>query len=94
MRGGERREGRGVGDEEERGERVRGWEGEDLNRGKGEKGERGRGDEGGEKGGRLNGRESWLMCPVIDRYFELLKESKVKGYLFQQQNYVPKDPTL
>ncbi|MCJ1352331.1 MAG: hypothetical protein MMC33_002315 [Icmadophila ericetorum] len=25
-----------------------------------------------------------------DRYFELLKESKVRGYLFQQQNYIPK----
>lgn len=25
----------------------------------------------------------------IDRYFELLKESKVRGYLFQQQNYLP-----
>jgi hypothetical protein len=28
---------------------------------------------------------------VLERYFELLKESKVKGYLFQQQNYVPKE---
>lgn len=26
---------------------------------------------------------------VLDRYFELLKESKVRGYLFQQQNYLP-----
>ncbi|KAI9657759.1 MAG: hypothetical protein M1821_002935 [Bathelium mastoideum] len=25
-----------------------------------------------------------------DRYFELLKDAKVKGYLFEQQNYVPK----
>jgi len=25
-----------------------------------------------------------------DRYLELLKESKVKGYLFEQQNYVEK----
>ncbi|OAF59097.1 hypothetical protein VC83_04139 [Pseudogymnoascus destructans] len=24
-----------------------------------------------------------------ERYFELLKESKVRGYLFQQQNYIP-----
>lgn len=24
-----------------------------------------------------------------DRYFELLKESKIRGYLFQQQNYLP-----
>jgi hypothetical protein len=28
---------------------------------------------------------------AIERYFELLKESKVKGYLFEQQNYVPKE---
>ncbi|KAI9695293.1 MAG: hypothetical protein M1820_008755 [Bogoriella megaspora] len=26
-----------------------------------------------------------------ERYLELLKESKVKGYLFQQLNYVPKE---
>lgn len=26
-----------------------------------------------------------------ERYMELLKESKVRGYLFQQQNYVPKE---
>ncbi|MCJ1414848.1 hypothetical protein MMC32_001177 [Xylographa parallela] len=25
-----------------------------------------------------------------DRYLELLKESKVRGYLFEQQNYIPK----
>lgn len=25
-----------------------------------------------------------------ERYFELLKESKIRGYLFEQQNYVPK----
>jgi len=25
-----------------------------------------------------------------ERYFELLKESRVKGYLFEQQNYTPK----
>ncbi|KAI9838621.1 MAG: hypothetical protein M1819_004935 [Sarea resinae] len=24
-----------------------------------------------------------------DRYFELLKESKIRGFLFDQQNYVP-----
>ncbi|MCJ1301892.1 hypothetical protein MMC08_004693 [Hypocenomyce scalaris] len=29
-----------------------------------------------------------------DRYLELLKESRVKGYLFEQQNYVPKDSAL
>ena len=27
-----------------------------------------------------------------ERYMELLPESKVRGYLFQQQNYIPKDP--
>lgn len=26
---------------------------------------------------------------IAERYFELLKESKVRGYLFQQQNYIP-----
>ncbi|RAL66674.1 hypothetical protein DID88_006356 [Monilinia fructigena] len=25
-----------------------------------------------------------------DRYFELLKESKIRGYLFEQQNYTKK----
>ena len=25
----------------------------------------------------------------LERYFELLKESKIRGYLFQQQNYLP-----
>ncbi|MCJ1249155.1 hypothetical protein MMC30_006378 [Trapelia coarctata] len=29
--------------------------------------------------------------PLRERYLELLKESKVRGYLFQQQNYVPKE---
>ena len=24
-----------------------------------------------------------------ERYFELLKEAKVRGYLFEQRNYVP-----
>ena len=27
----------------------------------------------------------------LERYFELLKESRVRGYLFEQQNYVPKE---
>ena len=27
----------------------------------------------------------------LERYLELLQDAKVKGYLFQQQNYVPKD---
>lgn len=26
-----------------------------------------------------------------ERYFELLKESKIRGYLFEQQNYIPKE---
>lgn len=26
----------------------------------------------------------------VERYFELLKDAKVKGYLFAQQNYVDK----
>ena len=30
-----------------------------------------------------------LIC--ADRYLEQLKHSKVKGYLFQQQNYVSKE---
>ena len=28
---------------------------------------------------------------AIERYFELLKESKIRGHLFEQQNYVPKE---
>lgn len=27
---------------------------------------------------------------LIERYLELLKDSKIKGYLFEQQNYIPK----
>jgi hypothetical protein len=32
----------------------------------------------------------WLRANMtgIERYFELLKDAKVKGYLFAQQNYV------
>ena len=26
-----------------------------------------------------------------ERYMELLPQAKVRGYLFEQQNYVPKD---
>ncbi|EPE36463.1 hypothetical protein GLAREA_05801 [Glarea lozoyensis ATCC 20868] len=30
-------------------------------------------------------------CGVLrERYFELLKESKIRGYLFEQGNYIPK----
>ena len=25
----------------------------------------------------------------IERYFKALKEGKIKGYMFEQQNYVP-----
>jgi len=34
-----------------------------------------------------------MFCAFLraDRYLEQLKHSKVKGYLFQQQNYVPKE---
>lgn len=30
---------------------------------------------------------------LTERYFELLKNAKVKGYLFQQQNYNDMDPS-
>ena len=35
---------------------------------------------------------NWLTRRLhrTERYFELLKESKVKGHLWQQQNYAPK----
>ena len=33
---------------------------------------------------------NWLIGWMIDRYLELLKDSKVRGYLFEQQNYIPK----
>jgi hypothetical protein len=29
-----------------------------------------------------------LLTEPAERYFELLKDAKVKGYLFAQQNYV------
>ncbi len=28
---------------------------------------------------------------VLERYFELLKDAKVRGYLFEQQNYFEKE---
>ncbi|RDW84280.1 NADH-ubiquinone oxidoreductase subunit 5 [Coleophoma cylindrospora] len=44
-----------------------------------------------EKCGALRGeRASSIGKYSPERYFELLKESKVRGYLFEQQNYVPK----
>ncbi|KAL5347557.1 hypothetical protein ACLOAV_007870 [Pseudogymnoascus australis] len=39
-----------------------------------------------EKCGALRGEDARNS---IQRYFELLKESKIQGYLGQQQNYVP-----
>ena len=32
-------------------------------------------------------REGKRANDVVERYLELLKESKVRGYLFQQQNH-------
>lgn len=31
-----------------------------------------------------------LMGVSAERYFELLKEARVRGYLFEQQNIIPK----
>lgn len=33
----------------------------------------------------------WGIGGRVERYFEALKESRVRGYLFQQQNYLPGD---
>lgn len=30
------------------------------------------------------------LMGLAERYFEALKDAKVRGYLFEQQNYVPK----
>lgn len=30
-------------------------------------------------------------CAMVERYFEALKESRIRGYLFQQQNSLPGD---
>ena len=35
----------------------------------------------------MNARADWLT----ERYFEALKDAKVRGYLFEQQNYIGKD---
>jgi len=46
----------------------------------------------GERGGmKATGRAAVrkALTRVIERYLEQLKHSKVKGYLFEQQNYVP-----
>lgn len=41
---------------------------------------------------RREGINHLLNCGKLrERYLELLQDAKVKGYLFQQQNYVPKD---
>jgi hypothetical protein len=33
--------------------------------------------------------EAWLLIRGTERYLELLKDSKVKGYLFAQGNILP-----
>lgn len=33
---------------------------------------------------------NYVWC-VIDRYFELLKDAKIKGYLFEEKNYFNKE---
>ena len=35
--------------------------------------------------------ELMVFLWAVERYFELLKEAKVRGYLFEQRNYVPKE---
>lgn len=37
-----------------------------------------------------DGSEERLLIVYAERYFELLKDAKVKGYLFAQQNYIEK----
>lgn len=32
-----------------------------------------------------------MLTPEAERYLELLKNAKVKGYLFEQQNYFSKE---
>lgn len=32
--------------------------------------------------------EIWADLCLAERYFELLKDAKIKGYLFAQQNYL------
>lgn len=35
-----------------------------------------------------SGREFYILTPyAIDKYFELLHERKIKGYLFEEKNY-------
>ena len=46
-------------------------------------------------------RRSWRIIPgetdtqeanwYTERYFEALKDAQIRGYLFQQQNYIPGD---
>ena len=41
---------------------------------------------------RVGGRGStYANITPSERYLELLKEAKIKGYMFQQKNYIPKD---
>ena len=38
------------------------------------------------------GDKDWrMLTSSIERYFKALKEGKVVGYLFEQQNYIPKE---
>ncbi|RPA92003.1 hypothetical protein L873DRAFT_1831273 [Choiromyces venosus 120613-1] len=40
---------------------------------------------------RREGVNHLARCGVLrERYMELLKEAKIKGYIFEQKNYVPK----
>ena len=35
--------------------------------------------------------ESFSLTESAERYLQLLPEAKIRGYLFEQQNYVPKE---
>jgi len=39
---------------------------------------------------KMNGTNRWRGAGWIERYMELLKDSKIKGYIFEQRNYMPK----
>lgn len=39
----------------------------------------------------MDGWTDWLTCDFTEKYFELLNERKVKGYLGQEKNYFSKD---
>jgi len=43
---------------------------------------------------RVNGKEGGgraELTTAAERYFKALKEGKITGYLFPQQNYIPKE---